>query len=79
MPKRGPTTSAGHTYEVSAMPSPALLDTVGQVAGARDDGADRAPPCSAAPGAVTIWPVRGSTALRALPEQTVAPLLQPDR
>jgi hypothetical protein len=26
----------------------------------------------AAPGAVRIWPVRGSTALRALPEQTVA-------
>jgi hypothetical protein len=33
----------------------------------------------AAPGAVTICPVRGSTALRALPEHTVAPLLQPGR
>ena len=32
----------------------------------------------AAPGAVRICPVRGSTALRALPEQTTAPLLQPE-
>ena len=31
----------------------------------------------AAPGAVRICPVRGSIALRALPEQATAPLLQP--
>jgi hypothetical protein len=31
----------------------------------------------AAPAAVRIWPFRGSIALRVLPEQVAAPLLQP--
>ena len=31
----------------------------------------------AAPAAVRIWPFRGSIALRMLPEQVAAPLLQP--
>src|SRR5215471_11565907 len=76
MPKRGPTTSFGHTYEVSAMPLPAwrtpfvrlpVPGTTVPIAAA----------VFAAPGAVRMAPVRGSIAFRALPEQTTAPLLQP--
>ena len=77
MPKRGAAASVGQTYEVSAMPSPACwmplvrLPVPGMTV-------PIAAAVFAAPGAVRIWPVRGSTALRALPEQTVAPLLQPE-
>src|SRR3989442_1247009 len=77
-PSRGATTSFGQTYDVFAMPSPALriplvrLPEFGPTV-------PMAAAVLAAPVAVRIWPVRGSTALRALPEQTVAPLLQPAR
>jgi hypothetical protein len=76
IPKRGPTTSLGHVYDVSAMPLPAWRTPFVRLP-VPGITVPIAAAVFAAPGAVRIWPVRGSTALRALPEQTVAPLLQP--
>src|SRR6185295_283244 len=77
MPKRGARASVGHVYDVSAIPSPALWTPLVRLP-LPGTTVPIAAAVLAAPGAVRICPVRGSTALRALPEQTVAPLLQPD-
>ena len=76
MPKRGPTTSVGQMYPVFAMPSPARWIPFRRfpVFGI---GVPIAACVLAAPGAVRICPVRGSIALRGLPEHVVAPLLHP--
>src|SRR5262249_29397458 len=77
MPKRGAATSFGHVYDVSAMPSPACLMPFDRLP-VPGTTVPIAAAVFAAPGATRIAPVRGSTALRALPEQIVAPLLQPE-
>ena len=76
MPTRGPITRFGHTYDVSAIPSPArrmpfvMLPEFGMIV-------PMAACVFAAPGAIRIWPVTGCIAFFVLPEQTTPPLLQP--
>src|SRR4051812_35938711 len=76
-PKRGPPNSLPPTHDGFAVPSPAC-----RIPLVRTPVPGTTVPIAAAvlaaPVAVSSSPVRGSTAFRLLPEQTTAPLLQPE-